>query len=130
MPDGFAELDAMIARIRKLPELAKSAAPDVARAVEAELHRTIAAGTTPDGKPWAPKQDGGKPLGGAAEALTVVAVGSTVLVHLRGPEARHHLGWAKGGTARPIIPVKDIPPAMVTAIKAVLAKHFSAAVAA
>lgn len=128
--DGFAELDAMIARIRELPMLAKSAAPDVARAVQAELHRTISAGTTPDGKPWAPTQAGGKPLAGAADALTVVAVGSTVIVKLRGPEARHHLGWARGGIERPIIPSKTIPPAMAQAVKAVLVKHFEATVAA
>jgi hypothetical protein len=127
---GLAELDAMIARIHKLPELAKNAAPDVARAVELELRRTIGAGTTPDGKPWPAKQSGGKPLLNAAETLAVVAVGSTVVVRLRGPEARHHLGWAKGGIVRQVIPVKDVPPAMAAAIKVVLAKHFNAAVTA
>lgn len=124
MADGFVRLDAHIARIRALPELARKAAPDVALAVEAELERTIAAGTSADGVPWKPRKAGGKPLAGAAAALAVVAVGSSVIVTLRGPEARHHKGWAKGGIRRPVIPVKDIPPAMAAAIKDVIAKRF------
>jgi hypothetical protein len=122
---GDAELDAMIARIRKLPQLGRMAAPEVARAVEAEAERTIAAGTTPDGTPWAPKKSGeGQPLANAAKALGVVALGSTIFMKLNGPEARHHLGRVKGGTARQIIPTKDIPPPMAAAIREVLTRKF------
>lgn len=125
MADGFAELDAMIARVRALPNLAERAAPAVAEAVRAELEHTISAGTSADGRPWERKEDGGKPLAGAAAALAVVPVGRSVIVKLRGPEARHHRGWVKGGKVRPIIPVDAIPPAMAQRIKAVLEGEFA-----
>lgn len=121
---GLDQLDAMIATISKLPELGKRAAGDVALAVEAELHPTIAAGTTPDGEPWRPTKDGGRPLTGAAKALAVVPVGTTIYIRLTGPEARHHLGRGRGGIAREVIPTKRIPTAMATAIRVVLARHF------
>jgi hypothetical protein len=122
---ALAQLDAHIARVRRLPGLALRAAPKAAQAVEAEIERTIAAGTTSDGKAWAPKKVGsGKPLAGAAKALAVVAIGTKVYVRLRGVEARHHLGRAKGGVEREIIPTKGIPPKMGKAIADVLAAEF------
>ena len=123
---GEDQLDAMIATIRKLPELGKQAAPDVAAAVEADLQRTIAVGTTPDGEPWKLTKEGDKPLTGAAKALAVVAVGTTVFVRLTGPEARHHLGRGRGGVVRQVIPTKRIPAKMATAIRSVLERHFTA----
>ncbi len=129
MADGFAQLDGMIERLRALPGLAERAAPAVADAVREELQRTISAGTSADGKPWAPKADGSKPLANAAGALGVAAVGKRVIVRLRGPEARHHLGWARGGKERPIIPTDAIPPAMTRRIKAVLAEEFAKSMA-
>lgn len=128
MADGFAQLDAYIARVRALPELARTAAPDVARVVERELRKTISAGTTPDGKPWPLTKDGEKPLTNAAGALNVVAVGTTIYARISGPEARHHLGRARGGIERQILPKDSIPAAMSVAISAELAKHFTEAV--
>ena len=125
MSDDLQQLDAMIATISSLPELGKRAAGDVALAVAAELHRTIAAGTTPAGEPWQPTKDGARPLTGAAKALVVVAVGSTIYVRLTGPEARHHLGRGRGGVVREVIPTKQIPAAMARAIRAELGKHFA-----
>lgn len=124
---GSDQLDAMIATIKKLPELGKLAAPDVAVAVENELQRTIAAGTTPDGEPWKLTKDGDKPLTHAAKALTVVAVDRTIFIRLTGPEARHHLGRGRGGVVREVIPTKQIPAKMADAIRSVLARHFTAA---
>jgi hypothetical protein len=118
------QLDAMIATIGKLPELGKRAAGDVALAIETELQRTIAAGTTPDGKPWQPTKDGGRPLTGAAQALAVVPVGTTIYVRLTGPEARHHLGRGRGGVVREVIPTHTIPAPMASAIRAELVRHF------
>jgi hypothetical protein len=125
MADGFAQLDGMIARLRALPGLAERAAPAVADAVREELQRTISAGTSADGETWAPKKDGGKPLQDAEAALTVVPVGKRIIIKLRGPEARHHRGWARGGVRRPIIPVNKIPAAMAHRIKKVLAAEFA-----
>lgn len=123
----MSDLDAMIATIRKLPELGKQAAPDLALAIENELQRTIAAGTTPDGEPWKLTKDGDKPLTHAAKAMTVVAVGSTIFVRLTGPEARHHLGRGRGGVVRQVIPTDHIPAKMADAMRSVLARHFTAA---
>lgn len=128
MADGLAQLDAMIATIGALPNLTRDAASDVADAVRAELRRTIAAGTTPDGKPWQPTLDGERPLRHAADALHVGAVDSTIYVRLAGPEARHHLGRARGGKVRQVIPVDKVPDRMGEAIRAVLVKRFDAAV--
>ena len=129
MATGMDQLDAMIATIGRLPELARTAAPDVAEAVKVELERTIAAGTTPDGKPWERTEDGRQPLQHAASALRVAAVGTTIYVRLTGPEARHHLGRARGGKVRQVIPTTEIPARMGDEVRKVLVKHFGAAVA-
>lgn len=126
MSRGFAELDAMIAKVRAVPGLARRAAPDVADAVRAELERTMAAGTTPTGTPWAPrKDDGGRALAGAEKALAVAPVGTRIYARIAAHWARHHLGRAKGGTYRQMLPQKGIPPAMVQRIKRALTDHFN-----
>lgn len=122
---GEAELDAMIARLRKLPDIARMVAPDCARVVEAEIRRTTAAGTDSYGVPWAPKKDGkGKPLAHADAAVGVAAVGASIVARVTGVEARHHLGRVKGGTQRAIIPTKDIPQPMAAAMRDVIGKAF------
>lgn len=125
MAKGFAELDAMIARVDGLRDFVRDAAPEVADACRSELERTIKAGTTPDGREWEPKKEGtGKPLANAANALAVVPVGKTVFMTLQGPEARHHRGTAKGGTMRQVLPVSEVPGPMAKAIRRVLVKRF------
>lgn len=125
MADGFAELEAQIARLQRVAELPRLAAPDVAEALQEELEAQIARGQGPDGEAWAPRQeDGGQPLRGAAQALGVAAVGTTVIARLKGPEARHHLGRAKGGIVRRILPVQGIPDPMTRAIKRVVTEKF------
>ena len=124
MADGFAELDAMLARIQAVADLPRRAAPAVAEALEDELHAQIARGEGPDGEKWAPRQDGGAPLQNAAKALAVVPIGTTVFARLKGPEARHHRGIARGAVVRRILPVRGIPNPMVRAIKAALKREF------
>jgi hypothetical protein len=129
MTTGAAELDRMIRSIRGLKGLAERAAPDVAEAIHAELVRTIAAGTTPDGDPWRPTQDGRTPLRNAAAAIRCAAVGTRIYVRLIGPEARHHRGSARGGIVRRVLPASSrIPPAMASVITDVLTRHFHEAV--
>jgi hypothetical protein len=119
-----AELDAMIAKIRRIPQIAKRAAPDVAVAVRAVVLETINAGTTPEGEAWAPrKEDGARPLAGAARALKVAPIGTRIFFRIAGPEARHHLGRARGGVRRGIIPTR-LTPRMTEAVIKVLSKHF------
>jgi hypothetical protein len=123
-------LDDMIARLRKLPELAAIAAEDVADVLDEELHATIAAGTAPDGTPWAPTLEGKRPLqnAGRAGTLFVQAVGRVVYVRLTGPEARHHRGIARGRKVRQIIPgAGRLPPRLAAAVQRVIAARFATA---
>lgn len=124
---GLDELDAMIAKCRALPKLAKRAAPDVAEAVRKAILETVNAGADTEGKPWAPRKDGGRPLEHAAAAVKVAAVGTRILARVAGPEARHHSGRAKGGTMRGIIPTR-LTPRIADAARKVLAEHFRALV--
>jgi hypothetical protein len=126
MASGHEALDAHIARLRTLgTSFVRDAAPEIADACRGVLERQIAAGVDPNGKPWPAKKDGeGKPLAHAADALVVVPVGTTVFMRLKGPEARHHKGIAKGGTVRRILPVVDIPAPMSRAITSVLNERF------
>jgi hypothetical protein len=103
----------MIRRVRGLERFPERAAPAIARALESELRRSIAAGAAPDGTAWKPTQDGRVPLRGAARALTVRATGAFVLARLTGVEARHHFGWVRGGLARPILPTTSVLPSAV-----------------
>lgn len=124
MADGMAALDAQIRRLRELERLAPDAAPDVARAVDRELGAQIAAGRAPDGTPWPRTQRGTAPLRGAAKALRVRAMGSVVLCTLEGPEALHHLGRARGGVRRQILPSNKIPTPVTKAISEVVKERF------
>jgi hypothetical protein len=125
--DGFAELDAMIARIRKLPELVRSAAPEIADAVHAELDKTIARGADAYGTPWKPREDGGRPLVTAGKALVVVPVGKSIVMRLFGHIARHHNGRAKGGIYRRVIPTSGtLPDSFNRVIKRELVARFDA----
>lgn len=119
------DLEAYIAKIRHIPEVAKRAAPEVAEVVRSTILETIAAGTDPTGKPWEPrKADGGKPLANAASALKVANVGTRILARITGPEARHHSGRARGGVIRGVIPVA-LTPKLTSRVREVLAKHFA-----
>lgn len=125
MSKGDTQIEAMIERLQSLPQLVVEAAPDAADAVRAELERTIAAGTDPDGKPWQLRKDGGKPLATAEHAVFVAPIGNTVFVRVKGHVARHHLGRARGGIYRPVIPTGGLPPRMADGIKRVLCAHFT-----
>ncbi|HYG68649.1 MAG TPA: hypothetical protein VD838_13355 [Anaeromyxobacteraceae bacterium] len=125
MKNGDAELERMIERIRAVPGIAKRAAPDAAEAVREALARTAAAGTTPEGQAWAPrKDDGGRPLVGAEQALRAAAVGTRIFIRLEGHVARHHRGIARGGVERRLLPEKGITPAIGKAIREVVTDHF------
>lgn len=129
MSDSLHELDAWIARVRKLPELVRAAAPDVARVVERELQKQIARASSPDGKAWQRNADGTTPLRTADKALAVAAVGTRVFARLRGHVARHHKGIARGAIVRRILPrAGEIPDALAQAIADKLAEKFREAV--
>lgn len=79
------QLTTLASRLRAIPSLgatiAREAAPDVLAAAKS----TADAGTTPEGKAWAPrKKDGGRALAHAADAITVRAVGDVIEIVLSG----------------------------------------------
>jgi hypothetical protein len=122
--DGLAAIDSILERLRKLPGIARRAAPNVARVVERELRSQIAAGSAPDGTPWQETQDGRQPLRNAGSALSVRAVGTVVLAKIEGVYARHHRGWVRGGVRRPILPSAKAPEPIVRAVREVVADEF------
>lgn len=114
------ELDRMIAKIRATPDLVSGVAREAAWEWERTLQEQIREGRGPDGEAWARrKEDQGQALQTAAKALVVVPVGTTLLARLKGHVARHHLGRARGGVTRAILPSKGIPKTAAEAIRKV-----------
>jgi hypothetical protein len=125
--NGHAVLDDWIRRLRAMPEALKQGAlPEVAQALDEDIHEQAGAGRAPDGSTWQPKQDGGQPLVGVENDVDVSVVGSVVLVKLTGKFVRHHRGMARGGIRRQVIPTRKVPDAVVRAISKALAKSFQA----
>lgn len=126
---GADEIDAIIARVRAIPGLARRAAPDAARAVERVLGEQLERGESPTGETWAPRRaDGGRALEDARKALAVAPIGTRLFARLTGPVARHDLGRARGGVVRKMLPASGpIPAALAKAIRDVLTTHFERA---
>lgn len=117
-------LDVHIARIRQLGNLAAKSAPEVAKEVERELRSQIAAGTSPDGQPWAPTKAGTTPLRGAARALRVRAIGTVIVATLEGHHALHDQGRARGGVRRKVLPSAKMPQPIASAVERVVTREF------
>ena len=120
-------LAAMIASVQRMETLVADSMPELAKAVQTELERTIAAGTTAYNQPWKPTQSGEPALVHAADALRVMPSGKTIYVTLGGVEARHHFGNVKGKVKREILPVRGLPSSMAKALQAVLERNFQKA---
>jgi hypothetical protein len=90
MSDGHAALGDMMRRMAELDGMAELTAAEAAPLVEAAIRRTAAAGTTPDGEPWAPKKKGGgRPMVNAAAHVTAKAIGNVVNIVLKGVDVFH-----------------------------------------
>lgn len=111
----FAALDRMIASLRSMATLAKDAAPIAARHVEGQLRSTAGGGQDPDGKPWPKTQDGGRALKNAAGAISARAIGTVILILLKGHHIFHHFGV--GIPRRQIIPQGSVPKRLGDAIR-------------
>ena len=121
------ELDAQIARLQAVANLPRLAAPACAAELRVVMERQVNAGVNPQGEEWAPrKKDGAQPMQNAAQALTVVPIGSKVFARLKGVEVLHHRGLAKGGVKRVVIPTREVPMSepMVRAILSGLEETF------
>jgi len=110
-------LTAWAAQIRGLRRLAAEAAKEAAPLVQEAVRATAAAGTTPDGTPWAPKKRGGRALANAAEHVAATAVGTVVRIVLRGADVYHQLGVGRF-PKRQVIPDRSdaLPPALARSV--------------
>ncbi len=120
------ELDKMIAQLRAIPDLVEKVLPEVAAECHKVIAENVAAQRGPDGTPWPKGKDGHPVLVNAADAVTASAIGNVILIRVSGPEARHHLGIAKGKVKREIIPTRKIPKPMVEAMKRVINRRLEA----
>lgn len=121
---GDAQLQAMIERLHSVPEVIDAAMPDCVDAMRAHLQKTIAAGTDSYGKALKLTKEGDQPLQHAAKSLHVAVAGRTLFVRLTGVEAKHHLARVRGRVMRPLIPIREIPPAVVELMRKALTEHF------
>lgn len=118
-----AQLDAMIAALRRIPEMARAVAPEAAEAVGKELKTTAAAGRAPDGSTWQQRKDGGQPLANAAAAIRTRALDTVILITLEGHHVWHHNGTSRV-PQRQIIPHDEVPDGVADAIKSSFVVHF------
>lgn len=125
MAEGAAAMDEWIATLEGLGDLVEDAAPDVARAVEAELRDQVGRGVDPQGKPWPKTKAGKRALPDAMDDVTVRARGRRIEIKVTGAHARHHLGAVRGGVRRQIIPEGKLPRPMADAIGRVLEERFA-----
>lgn len=115
----MSELDPLLAKLRALSLAGPKLAAIAAQELDRQLRANIDQGVAPDGTPWQFTQDGRQPLVNAGAALTVQPIGSVVVATLTGPEARHHLGTARGKIKRQILPDK-LSPSLASTLERVL----------
>jgi hypothetical protein len=125
--DDFQILDDHIARLRVLVDLPKDGADRAAGLIRTEIGRQVAAGTDPEGKPWAPrKADGAQPLVNAAKDIRVAGYENLIVVRILARElVLHHYGYARGNVRRQIIPIGKLPDSWASAIKKSLEEEFA-----
>jgi hypothetical protein len=120
------QLGELAQRLRALDKVGEQIAAEALPHVLEEAKRTAAAGTTADGKAWAPKKkDGGRALVHAADAITGVVSGvsqAVITLILTGAEVFHHRakGNGKVGTPRRAVlfdPKDGVPAKMREAIE-------------
>lgn len=132
--NALLDLDRWIDTAKRIEGLAEAAAPDVAKALEAELHERIAAGEDPYGTPWklvqSGKRYGKKPLINAAAELFVTAVAGKIYCKLKGQTAHHHHGAVRGGEKRRVLWTEGLSDIAKRKVRAVLDKHFERLAAA
>lgn len=124
-----AELDAMIRTTTRIAGLPKRAAPLCAVAAHEALAELLDAGIGPDGTPWKPTRDGGRPLKHAAEAVRVSVHGTTILFSVEGHHFYHHIGIRV--PQRPIVPFKSrtLPAPLAKAVLGALEREWKKTIA-
>jgi hypothetical protein len=89
---GDAELDRMIAKVRKIGEMPQDLALELSQVILADVKRTAAAGTTHEGKPWPSTKEGGQALVHSPDHLTARILGTVVQIVLTGVDVIHNRG--------------------------------------
>lgn len=121
------DLQRMIESLQELGTLNTVAAPDAAREVLEVLEDNCRRHQDPYGVPWPPRKKDGEPaLDGAEKQLYCAAIDNRILMRVKGPYARHHLGKGKGETFRRQIPDRPkLPQNIIDAITRALSRHFN-----
>src|SRR3954468_17356324 len=124
------DLQNMVKALQELGDLENDAAPNCAEEIKRVLVDNDKSHVDPYGKPWPVRREDGQPaLDGAEQALRVAAVGNRIIMRLKGPFARHHLGKGANKTQRKQIPDQPkLPDNINKAITDVLIRHFNLAV--
>jgi hypothetical protein len=114
--------DAFIAAIRMMEasELEERIAKHATVTLQDALVQTLAAGETPEGKPWAPlRKGGGRAYPDASGKITTKSTGNYVRVVLTGNEVYGHFGRTGKQVARPMLPSgggSELPPLVSKAL--------------
>jgi hypothetical protein len=102
--------------------------PPIAQEALGHLRSTANAGTTPEGKPWAPTKKGERALENAASQIGVRVAGLNLVITLS--EGSGHATWwhwgTRGAEPRYVIPVDVIGGKLGNAIRRGGAKAFEA----
>jgi hypothetical protein len=102
---------------------------EVSPQVDAFMRSQLAAGLTPEGQAWQAKEDGGKPLKGAADAYEQRVSGNAIIMQIGGGAksryAFHHFG-AQEKPVRRQLPQGRMPARLGDAIRAGLVDWFKA----
>lgn len=111
MSDVLTELDARVAQLRELQRVARDELPrELGRVVQRHVLEAVRAGRSPDGDPWPRREDGDRALRDAADGIRVDVSRATVAVSITKRHLElHHLGRARGGVRRPLLPTTITP---------------------
>jgi len=93
---GYAALDDLLEKMRRVEDIEQSDTEACADALRAKTASNIAAQIDPYGHAWPPTKDGYPALVNAMNAIKIVAEKTTIKFSVDGPEARHHIGNARG----------------------------------
>jgi hypothetical protein len=131
---AYAALDRIADALRMSEHLDEDVAKDVRGELESTIAGNIAAQRDPYGHAWQPAKDDLPLLVNAAKAVSVTRSGTTIAMTVTGPEARHHIGNARGyhggsaklgGFRRTLIPFKSLPGPFIAVIRKVLQRRFA-----
>ncbi len=120
------ELDPILNALRELDskDIGARIAAKAAPLLNEALKKTLAAGESPDGKPWEARKGkkGGRAYANAASRIESKAHGDLVRVTLHGPEVYGHFG-ARGMPIRQMLP--DAGAEVPEIVKAAIVKAAS-----